>query len=237
MKRLFLVSILTLLTLSLMAANQQGNVTTAYDVATPSAPTTALPAVITPVFTDGTHYVKFAYVTDNGIGTLSAAGTVRTTDPTHTAVRVSVVASTNPAVKSVNIYATKAGAAVGGQYYLVATGVANSTADVDVGALDAALTVAAPTSNTSQVDTVISCGTGRYFYRIQLINLDNSLPVYVTFDGTLCNTTTSFFIPAGYGPANPFIWTDPVGGPSGVNSIHLHTTSAGASVTYLTSEQ
>jgi hypothetical protein len=228
-KKFLVVVSFLLFSVLVLAGPTTGTVTTTYDVVAHGTPTTALPAVVTPVFTDGTHYVKVGYVTANGVSTLSAVGTVRTTDSSHTAVRVSVVASTNPSVTSVNIYATKAGAASSDPFYLVATGVANTSADVDVGALDAALTVAAPTADTSAVDTIITIpSTNAKYYVYFFYNNDSSVPVYATFDGSLVSTSTSFLFKAGV----QYNWGFPLSSFDTGSVIHLRSTTAAVSVTY-----
>ena len=211
------------LAVALCATTYFGTISTHYTVATPSAPTTALPAVTTPAFTDGSHLVKFAYVTANGIGTLSAAGTTRTTDSTHTAITVSVVASTNPDVTGVKIYATKAGETT--PFYLVKDSVANTTADVNVGALDAALTSPAPTADTCQVDSTISLG---YYRRgnLWLHNNDSSVPVYISLDGTPVDTSTDYLLNAGADLKLDNVYWQ-------ANHIHARSTTAAVSLSYV----
>lgn len=186
MRKVLFIAILALVALPIFAATGGGTVTVAADIVASgfTLPTTALPAATTPVFTDGTHLVKYGYVTSTGVSYLSAPGTVRTTDGTHTCIRVSVVASARTEVTSINIYATKAGAAT--PFYLVKTGVANTSADVDVGALDAALASLAPTADTASAaaNTTITASAGKHFRSLWVHNLDGTNTVYVTLDGT-----------------------------------------------------
>ncbi len=236
MRRMIVLLACTLLSLCVMAGVQEGTVSTAYDVATPAKPAAALAGAGAGLCSNGAHNIKVAYVTANGISTLSPASDAVTVLDlgTNGQIAVTVVASPNPSVASVNIYMTKAG---GVTYYLAASGVANSNAAVNVSVADASLTSAAPSTNTSQVDTVISAPSGEHFWQIRITNLDGAAAVYVTLDGTLVNTSTSYTIPATYNPGNPFVWSEPVGGPSGITSIHLHSTTAAVSVTYLLSAQ
>lgn len=185
-KFLLFAAVLTLAALPLLSATGGGTVTVAADIVATgfSAPATAIPVATTPVFTDGSHLIKYAYVTSTGVSYLSAAGTTRTTDAAHTNITVSVVASARTEVVSVNIYATKAGATT--PYYLAKTGVANSTADVPVGALDAALTSLAPTADTASAagNTSVPASSGKYFRSLWVHNLDGTNAVYITLDGT-----------------------------------------------------
>jgi hypothetical protein len=205
-------------------------------VAAHASPTVALVAVAG-VCTAGVHYEKVAYVTavNGGISTLSAASGALTVVPAdHGQINVTVVASTNPAVTSINIYMTLAG---GSTYYL-ATNVANSGAVITINQADATLLVLAPTTDTASADTIITATPGKHITHLWLRNNHATERVWVTIDGTIATTsaTTADWLAASGGLLDWFCgnrWKET----TGITSVHLRGETTAPTVSYRIGEE
>ena len=201
-------------------------------MAQPGAPTVALANLGAGLCADGAHLIKVAYVTANGVSTLSAASdAVTTASATNGKILVTVVASANPSVTSVNAYMTEAG---GTDYYLAASGIANSNGDTTLNLADATLITqgVAPTTDTSPVDTIIYAPSPYGFDKVVIRNTHASIDAYITLDGTLVSTSTSFSVTSGCTPKCEEVFYGSKSCP--IKSIHIrgNSTSAGATVAY-----
>ncbi len=202
-------------------------------IATPSAPTVALWNGGAGVCTTGAHLVKVAYVTAAGVSTLSAASDAATiaAPTTNGQIRVTVVASANPSVTSVNIYMTEA---AGSAYYLATSGVANSNGDTILNLADATLITqgAAPTTDASGDDTIVYAPSPYGFHQVIIKNLDTTNDVYVSLDGTVVDTTNDYRIQANCTPKCEEVFYGTPGCP--IKSVRMRSaaTNAGCSVVY-----
>lgn len=187
--------------------------------------------------TAGVHYEKVAFVTavNGGISTLSAASAPLTVVPASNGkINVTVVASTNPAVTSINIYMTLAG----GSTYFLATNVANSGAVITVEIADAALVIPAPTTDTASADTIITATPGKHIVHLWLRNNHATEKVWVTIDGTTATTavTTADWLAASGGLLDWFCgnrWRET----TGITSVHLRGETTAPTVSYRIGEE
>lgn len=198
-------------------------------LATPAVPTVALANLGAGLCTDGAHTVKVAYVTASGISTLSpASDAVTTASATNGKIVLTVVASPNPSVTSVNAYMNKAG---GSTWYLAASGIANSNGTTTLSIADASLTSAAPSTDTSGDDTLLNSTALSGQYMVWIYNHDSSLPLYFSLNGSTVSTSTSAYIPANSVLALPYpVWV--AGG-----GVRVRSTTAGVSVSYVLSSK
>ncbi len=236
MRKLLVLLAVTILTVA--AAGQtslpvSGSVTTTYNVAAHGKPTVALANLGAGVCTTGAHLIKVAYVTAAGVSTLSAASDAATiaAPTTNGQIRVTVAASTNPSVTSVNIYMTEA---AGSSYYLAASGVANSSADTILNLADATLITqgAAPTVDASMTDTVVMAPSPYGFHQLIIKNLDTTNDVYVSLDGSVVDTTNDYRIQANCTPKCEETFYGTNGCPIKSVRMRSQATNAGCSVVY-----
>ena len=171
---------------------------------------------------DGAHLFKIAYATADGPGPLSAASSsVTTAAATNGVVNITpAAASTNPSVTGIYVYMTKADET---DYFYAAT-IANDTNAHEVSVADTSLVT--EWANTSAHDTFLSPTGISGYWGVYLRNNDSSLPVYVSFDNSVVDTTNGFWI----GPEKDVLFPCPIPLPG--DGIRLRSTTAGVSVTY-----
>ena len=146
---------------------------------------------------NGAHLVKVGLVTSTGVSTLSAASdAVTVTDKTTNGkIAVTVVASADTRVASVNIYMTKAG----GSDYFLAMITPNSNGAVNVSVADASLTQAAPTSDTGSAagDSILTSSSGKRFTSLWFRTTHATAAAYISLDGVGVVSALDLKLPAG----------------------------------------
>lgn len=212
---------------SLGAAAPASNTTTTPLVDPTGAAVAALANLGAGLCTSGAHLVKVAYVTPAGVSTLSAASdSVTTAAATNGKILVTVVASANASVSSVNAYMTEAG---GSDYYLAVSGVANTNGNTTLNIADATLITQtpAPTTDTSGSDTILgNAPSATGWNQVVLYNMDAAVPLYISLDGTQVSTSSDFYIPGSASP-QPYTFFGTNGSP--ITQIRVRSTTAGVS--------
>ncbi|MFZ5426670.1 MAG: hypothetical protein ACOZEN_06825 [Thermodesulfobacteriota bacterium] len=149
-----------------------GTLTLAADITAHAKPAAALAGAGAGLCTNGAHLVKVGFVTSTGVSTLSAASDAVTVvdNGADGKIAVTIVASSDSRVTSVNIYMTEAG---GSNYYL-AMNTANTSGAVNVSIADATLAAAAaaPTTDTGSAagDSTITTSAGAGFEALYFHN-------------------------------------------------------------------
>ena len=202
-----------------------------------TAPTIALANLGAGLCTNGTHVAEVAFVTAAGINALSAASDpVTTAVTTNGKIVVTVAASANAAVTSVNIYLSKAGTAT--PFFLAASSVANTNGDTTLNIADTSLTSAAPTTDTASVETAITATSGKRFSYIYLRNNHASEKIFFTLDGSTpvqSVTSCDYISPAASSTAIDWIELGPLPYPRDggfINLIRLRGETTAPVVTY-----
>ena len=177
-----------------------GTLSPVADISAHGKPTAGLAGAGAGLCDNGAHLVKVGFVTSTGISTLSAASDAVTVadKSTNGKIAVTVVASADTRVASVNIYMTKAG---GSSYFLAVSGVANSNGATNVSVADTSLTVAAPTSDTGSAagDSIVTASAGKVFRDIFVQNIHATAVAYVSLDGTGVDSAADYKLTAAGG--------------------------------------
>lgn len=203
----------------------QGTLTLTADITAHAKPAVALAGAGAGLCDNGAHLVKIGFVTSTGVSTLSAASDAVTVidNATNGQIAVTIVASADARVASVDIYMTEAG---GSDYYL-AMNTPNTNGAVNVSIADA--TLAAATAALS-IDTGSAAGDStitstRGFQDLWLYNSHATVMAEVTLDGTGITSGSASNLQIKPGTIIELHGLD--SGNSCITSVHARAASAG----------